>query len=868
MLRRTVVAAAAIGALLLAANITHLTTVVRMSSLSPRLDVLDVAVQQLGRDLELLPAPPPPPPPPVSTPPPPPPPPPQPAAVLEQRVHARALRLEQRLAKRLALPSAPLSESWSSKVGLRDNFLLAQHIPVHSDAQARQLLKSMFGLAKLLNRTLVVPAALCESLCSGTSCAAGSWGCTLKPVARAALAHWRPSASSTAILLAPESSTMLPALAAAHLFQGEGALAALPAHIRRSHVRVSIPDGLSDSEATFALREYRASTRLLELERAALAFCGWDPRHDAQRLGVAFEADVIAVLGDEPTPLAQCSHFHAGAAVVLSFTNLGTAGDVTNVSAPFSSLPATVRRLPNGTDLLVTFATGSVSTMAINWAANVRRAGVADLLIGALDAEMMEACAQHDVPCVLIHGGETSRMLAAAPGQNLRSRPKLYPKMSVLKVGFYNELLRYGFNVWACDADAIFIADPRPLMRLPAWQDAMLAAATDCIDIRVDSRFPMLNCDLNTGLVYMRSHPTTIAFTARWRETIASAKEIRVRDQAAFNMLLKARRLRYLRGRLFAGANGESDITLGLLPLSQFLNGHTFFVQHAHTLPNAAPPLSVHLTYQFAEGSTFAHGKRQRMRQAGLWLVDDDTYFTGRYITAASESANLMPIQTLGPHVPSSEAIARHLAEARHRSDVLRALLGIAKASGRTLILPRMLCYCDYMWKEMKSCRVGGAESMRLPFDCPMDHVLDTPRWFEKNELLDKVGLREPSFLNNPRVPLNVSGSSISVKLGKALTDVQVRAALAPHEGVAVVRIEEPIGAFCGFVDRAENVRFEKASQRLLEYKRSPFCYEDGVTVPAYSQCCTPRKPGDAFFPCIHGFDPPEPLPSCEGVFR
>ena len=72
MLRTTVVAAAAIGALLLAANITHMTTFVRMSSLSPRLDALDVAVQQLGRDLELLPQP--------HTPPPPPP------AVLEQRV--------------------------------------------------------------------------------------------------------------------------------------------------------------------------------------------------------------------------------------------------------------------------------------------------------------------------------------------------------------------------------------------------------------------------------------------------------------------------------------------------------------------------------------------------------------------------------------------------------------------------------------------------------------------------------------------------------------------------------------------------------------------------------------------------------------
>ena len=27
--------------------------------------------------------------------------------------------------------------------------------------------------------------------------------------------------------------------------------------------------------------------------------------------------------------------------------------------------------------------------------------------------------------------------------------------------------------------------------------------------------------------------------------------------------------------------------------------------------------------------------------------------------------------------------------------------------------------------------------------------------------------------------------------------------------------------------------------------------------------CCSPRKPGDKFFPCIHGFDDPDPLPAC-----
>ena len=49
--------------------------------------------------------------------------------------------------------------------------------------------------------------------------------------------------------------------------------------------------------------------------------------------------------------------------------------------------------------------------------------------------------------------------------------------------------------------------------------------------------------------------------------------------------------------------------------------------------------------------------------------------------------------------VHSKEAIDAHLAEAKHRTKVLRALLGLARATGRALILPRLLCYCDYMWK-------------------------------------------------------------------------------------------------------------------------------------------------------------------------
>ena len=70
----------------------------------------------------------------------------------------------------------------------------------------------------------------------------------------------------------------------------------------------------------------------------------------------------------------------------------------------------------------------------------------------------------------------------------------------------------------------------------------------------------------------------------------------------------------------------------------------------------------------------------------------------------------------------------------------------------------------------MRACRVGGAETMclpfdsnptpnsnpnpnpnptprRLPFDCPMDHALDTPVWFEN---LLGVEVREPPTFPQP----------------------------------------------------------------------------------------------------------------------
>ena len=64
-----------------------------------------------------------------------------------------------------------------------------------------------------------------------------------------------------------------------------------------------------------------------------------------------------------------------------------------------------------------------------------RAAGVTtEVLIGALDQQMMDACAKHDVPCILIDGGEITKQLAERKSGNVRNDAAIYPKMSVLKV--------------------------------------------------------------------------------------------------------------------------------------------------------------------------------------------------------------------------------------------------------------------------------------------------------------------------------------------------------------------------------------------------------------------------------------------------
>ena len=87
----------------------------------------------------------------------------------------------------------------------------------------------------------------------------------------------------------------------------------------------------------------------------------------------------------------------------------------------------------------------------------------------------------------------------------------------------------------ATAVDACGHADARA--RAQGFVDVL--TTTDCIDVDGDVRNGCWHVDHNTGLVFMRSRPKVLEFTAAWKQKIETTRDIMIRDQAALNLLMR-----------------------------------------------------------------------------------------------------------------------------------------------------------------------------------------------------------------------------------------------------------------------------------------------------------------------------------------
>ena len=166
-------------------------------------------------------------------------------------------------------------------------------------------------------------------------------------------------------------------------------------------------------------------------------------------------------------------------------------------------------------------------------------------------------------------------------------------------------------------------------------------------------------------------------------------------------------------------AKAARGIVLGALPLSRFCSGHVYFVQRLPYVIGVTP-LVVHTTYQFSQ----ARGKRQRLRENGLWLIDDDGYYSGEGSKGfvAMHPADQPPAELL------TKGIANHLDAAAWYRLATRNLIAVARATGRIPVLPRIVCLCDRYWGNvLPGCNIPGSDQHPPFMQCPQDHIMNLP---------------------------------------------------------------------------------------------------------------------------------------------
>lgn len=442
--------------------------------------------------------------------------------------------------------------------------------------------------------------------------------------------------------------------------------------------------------------------------------------------------------------------------------------------------------------VFATFVSNGFHEFMLNWFEHTRRLGVDNVIVAALDEETEALCVANGIPYhsdkdlrytfeVMATGGQPLH----DPNAKVTMEGKAFQQIGALKAAFLLFLLNRGHRVLVSDVDTVWLNDPREWFErddLPTRTD--VSVSTDCLSHEEEKK--SRGCwgpGFNTGVLWLRPTAPTIALMATWRDALLTTSDKFEHDQDIFNKLLRfdpdgspasfsavdpPLGVRSTESSFVEAAGdgrvGEAlhmrrvarGIVLGALPLARFCSGHVYFVQR---LPQrlGVKPLVVHTTYQFSQ----ARGKRQRLREAGLWLLDDDAYFgRGPGFTKRGFIAMLPDDQPPAALVGDGAGVEKHLAAAAWYRLAIRNLVAVAEATNRVPVLPRITCVCDRWWGNvLPSCKIPGSD-VAPPFDrCPQDHVMNLPN-------MERAGVewREWSFLK--RVGDDARGSAALARLG------------------------------------------------------------------------------------------------------
>lgn len=489
-----------------------------------------------------------------------------------------------------------------------------------------------------------------------------------------------------------------------------------------------------------------------------------------------------------------------------------------------------VEHVARDNTVLVTWANFHYLDFAENWVEKVRACGITNYLVGAMDEEMLVALHKRGI--------QTFSMSSGTPTSDFGWGTKTFFKMGQEKIQLIQTFLTMGFTTFITDIDTAIMRNPFPLFA--RYPEADILVSSDGLretDLQSDGEaleVPALaGAAANIGIMFFK--PPALGLVKEWVDLIM--KDSSYWDQNAFNDLFrKGITWQDVGKRLFKGYNGQ--LTLGILPVSTFSSGHTFYVQRMYERLKAKPYI-VHNTFQFS-GTL---GKRNRFREFMLW-TDPPEYYdppgglltydakVPKELLLAASGTEASPLMHPAKDRLTKEGTLGHFRLMNWQLTRLRNAMGVATALGRTLVMPEMHCGMDRWWAPHNGIIPGSG--LETPFVCPLDHVLD----LEQMDRMDKdpgvwgppLSYREYSLLRNPAVPSAVKESQGIVQLCKesecisgsadaaipfGLKSEELKKALEPLKSKKVLHFSTMEGVFGGFTAAADQEKFEGRIKQL-----------------------------------------------------
>eukprot|EP00884_Botryococcus_braunii_P011901 jgi/Botrbrau1/20711/Bobra.0058s0040.1 len=429
-----------------------------------------------------------------------------------------------------------------------------------------------------------------------------------------------------------------------------------------------------------------------------------------------------------------------------------------------------VEKVAQDNTVMVTWANLHYLDFVLNWVAHVRGVGIHSYLVGAMDNDILKE--------LVDRGINTFAMASGLSLEDFGWGSPTFHKMGRVKIDLIRSFTRMGFHIFVSDVDTIWLKNPYPF--IARYPDADILTTSDTVwetspDVQLDD-FRAVGYLPNIGVMLVRA--TAVQLAEEWSKVLE--EDDKIWDQHAFQKL-------YTRGaaptdrsdRLFRGYDGK--LLMGMLPISTFGSGHTFFTQRMNERLGLDVYV-VHATFQFSG----TPGKRHRMRERLLWAPDPPEYYdpVGGLLSFTLQFNGLL--SKAGP----TSANVKSLAGKRGHFDLvnfellqIRNALAIASILNRTLVMPELYCGMDRYWAPHDGVLPGSF--FGVPFLCPLDHIMDLEE-MHKNLSQETHGpsirFRESSFLDNPRTP-------------PAVRDDQLRIHICQGRGQMHVSVEVFVGA-------------------------------------------------------------------------